>query len=116
MLTGIVFPDKMDPVGTRLVGGFAVLVIGLSDKEFKETVTGIFGFGKLVTEFRLPVAEIMGFARESKDAECETDPKLPVPAPERKGVVTGRETTAAVLSSDEMLCKLSDVFVLAMDN
>ena len=36
--------------------------------------------------------------------------------PERNGVVTGRETTAAVLSSEEILWRLSDVFVLAMDS
>lgn len=67
MFTGIVFPDKSDPLGTKLVGGFVVLLIGFSDKEFKETVTGILGFGKFVTEFKLPV--IMGLARDNNEAE-----------------------------------------------
>lgn len=115
MLTGIVLPDKMEPLVIRLVGGFVVLLIGFSVNEFNETVTGIFGLTKPDTEFKLPVLGMMGLARESSEAECCTDPRLPVPVPERRGVVTGRETTAAVLSSEEILCRLSDVFVLAMD-
>lgn len=115
MLTGIVFPDKIDPLDIKLVGGLVILLIGLSDKEFKDIVTGILGFGTL-TEFKLPVVVIMGLARDSKEAECWTEPKLPVPVPERIGVVTGRETTAAVLSSEDILCRLSEVLVFAMDN